>query len=278
MDKQFLNVASYICLVAMALVIGLYEIKLPVNASAEELVHEQTTAAASPHVETDYSYESVQDIQNDKLYLRITGLKQKSKEMDTTLIPTKYAALTFDDGPSIYTPQILQILKEYKIRATFFVLGTKANEHPDVIRQIFKEGHVIGNHTWDHPDLTRLSASNQKQEIESTNQLLTSLTGQQPHLLRPPYGSINSNVRTMIQDEEMASVLWNVDPADWNLKLTTPVYERVLSGLKDKNLILLHDGGGVRQKTVDSLPVIIEQLQKQGYEFVTVPEYLALIN
>lgn len=189
---------------------------------------------------------------------------------------SKYAAISFDDGPSPYTPQILSILKKYGIRATFFVLGSNAKANPDLIRQIQTDGHVIGNHSWNHPELIRLSYEELQQELNSTNDLLEELTGQRPSLFRPPYGSTNPAVRSAIQASGMISVLWNVDPTDWALKQSTPVYARVQSGLLEKSLILLHDGGGPREKTVESLPIIIENLQAEGYEFITVPEYLNL--
>lgn len=188
----------------------------------------------------------------------------------------KYAALTFDDGPSEYTPQILKILKENNVHATFFVLGTHAQKNQQTIQQIHAEGHVIGNHTWNHKDLTRSSPAELQNELKSTNHLLEEIIGEEIHLFRPPYGSINAGVRSFIEKEGMQPVLWNVDPADWNMKITSPIEDRVRSGLKDNSLILLHDGGGPRGRTVESLPLIIKQLRKQGYQLVTVPEYLEL--
>jgi peptidoglycan/xylan/chitin deacetylase (PgdA/CDA1 family) len=218
-----------------------------------------------------------QQVHNDVLLLRNLSLRQEKSTLKRRSVgKTKLVALTFDDGPSPYTPQILKILKQYQIRATFFVLGEQAQHNPDIIRQIHEEGHVIGNHTWTHSNLTRLSATQIQHEIESTNQLLESLIGESPHLIRPPYGSVNSSVQKMIHKMGMSSVMWNVDPTDWNLKQTDSVSARVFSGLRQNNVILLHDGGGPRDQTVASLPLIIEKLQKQDYEFVTVPEYLAL--
>lgn len=218
-----------------------------------------------------------QQVRNDVLQLRNLALQHSAQRMESRpLKQTKVAALTFDDGPSPYTPQILKILNEYHIRATFFVLGENAKKYPDLIRQIHADGHIIGNHTWNHSNLTRLSSAQIKEELQSTNQLIESLTGAAPHLFRPPYGSVSDSVRQTVQHAGMTSFLWNVDPADWNLKLTKPITARVSSELRDHSVILLHDGGGPRDQTVASLPVIIEQLQKQGYEFVTVPEYLVL--
>ncbi|WP_018130138.1 polysaccharide deacetylase family protein [Effusibacillus pohliae] len=217
----------------------------------------------------------------DVLSQSITRTDQKDMMQEETaspLPPGRYVALTFDDGPSPYTLQILAILKRYQIRATFFVLGSQAAAHPDWIRQIHEQGHVIGNHSWNHSDLTKLSKEQLLQQVNATNQLLESLTGERPCLFRPPYGKTDPEVRSAIENAGMTAVLWNVDPADWDLKKTAPVHARVQSGLQEHSLVLLHDGGGPRQRTVDSLPVLIEHLLQQGYRFVTVPDYLHLSN
>lgn len=204
--------------------------------------------------------------------------EKRKKQPSDNKKPARYVSLTFDDGPSPFTPKILEILNAYNIRATFFVLGEQAKNNPEMIKIMHDAGHLIANHTWNHPDLTKLSTEDVKREINDSNSVIEELTGHRPRLFRPPYGKTNADVRSSIESTGMTSVLWNVDPADWNLKNSRPVHARVEEGLLEKSMILLHDGGGPRDKTVDSLPAIIEHLQAQGYEFVTATEYLDLQN
>lgn len=187
------------------------------------------------------------------------------------------AALTFDDGPSSYTSDILDILKQYGIRATFFVLGQELHKYRGTIERMVQEGHVIGNHTWDHPDLTQLSRMEMQHQITSTHAQIKSLTGTASNLLRPPYGICNDEVISVAHGSGLTNVLWNVDSRDWELTNPVPVHVRVLNQLQPQSLILLHDGDafgcGPRESVLESLPIIIESLRHLNYRFVTVPEF-----
>lgn len=189
----------------------------------------------------------------------------------------RYAALTFDDGPSPYTSNILDILKQYGIRATFFVLGQELHKYPKTIERMLQEGHVIGNHTWDHPDATKLSRFEIQHQIASTNEQIKNLTGSEVNLFRPPFGICNDEVVSVVHASGLINVLWNVDSRDWELTDPVPIHVRVLNQLRPQSLILLHDGDafgcGPREPVLESLPILIESLCLLDYRFVTVPEF-----
>ena len=188
-----------------------------------------------------------------------------------------YVALTFDDGPSAYTISILDILKRYNISATFFVVGSEVKKFPDIIQRIYREKHIIGNHTWNHPDITTLSRNELWKEINSTNIQIKKIIGHSPDLFRPPYSSINDKNADAIKKSGMTSVLWNVDSKDWQEKSPLSIQKNVISGIKKKSLIVMHDGdqygSGPRDQIVTSLPEIITYLLKNNYRFLTVPEF-----
>lgn len=188
-----------------------------------------------------------------------------------------YVALTFDDGPSAYTISILDILKRYNISATFFVVGSEIKKFPDIIQRIYREKHIIGNHTWNHPDITTLSRNELWKEINSTNIQIKKIIGHSPDLFRPPYSSINDKNADAIKKFGMTSVLWNVDSKDWQEKSPLSIQKNVISGIKKKSLIVMHDGdqygSGPRDQIITSLPEIITYLLKNNYRFLTVPEF-----
>ncbi|MDQ6596394.1 polysaccharide deacetylase family protein [Bacillus salipaludis] len=189
----------------------------------------------------------------------------------------KYVALTFDDGPSPYTFYILDILKRNHILATFFVVGSEAKKFPNIINRIHSEGHVIGNHTWSHPDISTLSESQLRSEIHSTNDQIKKLIGISPNLFRAPYGAIDNDTEAIIKKWGMTSVLWNVDSQDWCEDSPFAVQLHVIAGLQKNSLIVMHDGDlygcGPRDHTVASLNKLIQYLQKNDYQFITVPEF-----
>ena len=189
----------------------------------------------------------------------------------------KHVALTFDDGPSAYTVSILKILKRYNVRATFFVVGSEVERFPKLIRRIHREKHVIGNHTWSHPDITTLSKHELWKEIISTNAQIEKIIGYSPKLFRPPYSSINDTALAAIKELGMTSVLWNVDSQDWREEDPLAICKHTIKNLQKKNLIVMHDGdrygSGARDQIVASLPKLIKYLIKNDYQFVTVPEF-----
>ncbi|HEY7414225.1 MAG TPA: polysaccharide deacetylase family protein [Ktedonobacteraceae bacterium] len=188
-------------------------------------------------------------------------------------------ALTFDDGPSPYTPQVLAVLQQYNVKATFFLWGQHVQQYPGYVQQELAAGNALGNHTWSHPDLTTLSASAITTELTETQCVIKQTAGYTPTLFRPPYGSYNANVLAVAGQGGLPStIIWSHAPRDWEMPGASVIASRVLSNTLDGSIILLHDGGGDRSQTVAALPPIIQGLQARGLRLVTVPQLLADIG
>lgn len=170
--------------------------------------------------------------------------------------------LTFDDGPGAYTEQVLDVLKKYNVHATFYLIGRNVGGHASTIQRIHNEGHAIGNHSYNHPDLTRLPRAGVLQEIASTQAAIQQASGITPTAFRPPYGAQNQMVREVAASLGLSVDLWSVDPEDWAAPGTSTIIQRVLSRDSAGSVILLHI---LHQQTVDALPAIIEGIRKQGY-------------
>lgn len=178
-------------------------------------------------------------------------------------------ALTFDDGPHpAYTEQLLDGLKERDIKATFFLIGVNVEGHEDIVERMAAEGHLIGNHTYSHVQLTKISDGEASKEIEEANAVLTAACGSVIHYIRPPFGSWQEDLYNLT---DMQVVLWSVDPQDWKLKNTDAVVKAVLDHVEDGDIILLHD---VYKTSVEAAFQIIDKLKAEGYEFVRVDELL----
>ncbi|MFW0870931.1 MAG: polysaccharide deacetylase family protein [Patescibacteria group bacterium] len=180
---------------------------------------------------------------------------------------TRCVALSFDDGPSIYTNTLLDTLKEYDVPATFFVLGRSAKIQPDTILRIVQDGHELGNHTWSHRDLRSLAGDQIDEELGKTDDLLYSIAGIKPLYLRPPYGAFNDEVLSHI---DRPIILWSVDPEDWKKPPYAELVRRMTSP-QSGAIILAHD---IHQSTVMAIPEVIRELKKQGFTFVTISDLL----
>lgn len=192
----------------------------------------------------------------------------------------RIAALTFDDGPDgIYTPRVLDQLKRYGVRATFYLVGKRAAARPDIVQRIVREGHEVGNHSWDHAELTRLDERRIHLELFQTHQTLVRLTGRPVRTFRPPYGALDDRVLREARAIGYATVLWNVDSLDWKRGMTRDdVLHNVLPAVRNGSIILMHSAGGKGEdlsNTVEALPLIIKTLRGQGYRLVTISELLA---
>ncbi len=186
-------------------------------------------------------------------------------------LPAKYVVLTFDDGPDpVYTPLILDVLAKYDAKATFFEVGRNVVKHPALTKRIHAAGHSVQNHTWTHADLRPLSAASFRQQITPTDEAIRAQTGLTPACLRPPYGGMNPTVTKRAKALGKDLVVWDTDSRDWTRPGTAAIVKRVLAGVKNGSVILMHDGGGNRSQTVAALPAILHTLKARGYGFRTV--------
>ena len=196
----------------------------------------------------------------------------------------KVVALTFDDGPDpLYTPAILDILKNYGVSATFFMVGRHVEQYPELARRIAREGHTLGNHTWSHRSLVPLSTEYTRLEIMRTHEIIEKVTGTPPRYFRPPRGIYSAFARDFLQEQGYTVVLWSVTSQDWLELPAGRIAARVLNRAGPGSILLFHDSGnlvstegGNRINTVKSLPLVIEGLQEQGYFFLTVEELIIL--
>ena len=198
---------------------------------------------------------------------RIVGVSDESS--DAAQAEVRKIAITFDDGPHpSYTEQLLDGLKERGIHATFFVTGEHAALHPDIIKRMQEEGHLIGNHTYSHIQLTKGNREKFKEELIATNEVLKEITGEETEFVRPPYGSWDKSFE---KELNMFPVLWNVDPLDWCSGNVSCIVDRIVSKAGENDIILMHD---YYDTSVTAALKAIDKLVEQGYTFVTVEEIL----
>jgi len=182
----------------------------------------------------------------------------------------KKIALTFDDGPwPVQTERVLDILKAEGVPATFFMVGLRVKQNPEVARRVAREGHAIGNHTYRHVDVSDAAADKVSKELSGTNGVIITTTGVVPRWFRPPGGNINDQAYGEAAKQGLDTALWTVDPRDWGRGQTAAAIEKaVVNATRSGSVILLHDGGGDRSQTIAALPAIIKRLKASGYQFV----------
>ncbi len=203
--------------------------------------------------------------------LEPTGIVTWDVPMDKKII-----AFTFDDGPNvIYTPKILEVLERYDARATFFMIGFRMQREPQLVQDVLKKGHEIGNHTMNHL-YARNSTSQKIQKDILDGQKYIEKWSKDSFLFRPPGGYVNETVFTTVKQQGGHIVLWSwhQDPRDWSSPGVNKIANHVIKNARGGDIVLLHDGGGNRNQTVEALKVILSTLKKQGYRFVTVSELL----
>lgn len=202
--------------------------------------------------------ETDQDVK--KPAIEVSGMEEAEKPK---------IAITFDDGPHPrFTPRLLDGLKERGVKASFFVIGNLAEKYPELIAREKEEGHLIGNHTYAHIDIGKLPEEKGREEILRTSAVIKEITGNEVEFVRPPFGSWQKKLE---QEMEMIPVLWSVDPLDWTTKNPDEIVNKVVTKVKENDIILLHD---CYQSSVDAALRIIDILQKEGYEFVTVDDMI----
>ena len=196
----------------------------------------------------------------------ITGEENNdNKSNNSDKIKKKYVALTFDDGPSGFTKEIIDLLKKYEYNATFFVLGNKLNvDYTDILKESINNGNEIGIHGFSHKSFTRLKTEALEEEITKSKKYVYNLTKYMPNLVRPPYGNINNNIRNL---NFGPYILWNNDTLDWKLRDAKKIYERLINSIEENNIILMHD---TYLTTYKALELILPYLKENNYEVVTV--------
>lgn len=178
-------------------------------------------------------------------------------------------ALTFDDGPSAaWTPALLDGLKERGVKATFFLIGENADKNPEIVKRMAEEGHLIGNHTYHHVELTKVSENEARLELADTSAVIVRITGKEPEYMRPPFGSWQ---RKLEQEIQMLPVLWTIDPLDWTTENQDEIVNKVVTEAEENDIILLHD---CYKSSIEAGLRIIDILQEEGFVFVTVDKLL----
>lgn len=192
------------------------------------------------------------------------------------IVESPVIAITFDDGPDPKgTPRLLDMLKERGIKATFFLVGKNAAAFPDIVKRMKDEGHEIGNHTWDHQQLTRLRDTKVSSELQTTHDAIVKACEVVPTLYRPPYGATRLSQQKTIYDQfHYACILWDVDPNDWRTpRSSKKTHDRVLAQTKAGSIILCHD---IHHETVEAMPSTLDDLKARGFQFVTVSQLINL--
>lgn len=258
---------------AMAL-IGYQGIAAQQSVPAENMIEPSGTAAymsdpvwAKAKREVDKSV--VKTLSDSQGYLKRTVPKHKLRRGDTAV---KEVALTFDDGPHPkYTPQLLNILARYRVKATFFLVGEMARKYPGLVRAEIAAGHSVGNHTYHHVNLTKVPTEDVAVEIRACSDVIKDITGKAPILFRPPGGDYDTGVSEVADAMGYTTILWTDDPGDYASPGDKVIETRLLDRISNGGIILIHDG---IQQTIDVLPQIIQHLESHAYKFVTIDEML----
>jgi len=199
-----------------------------------------------------------------------TGLGRGSKQL----------ALTFDDGPNDpHTQHLLEVLARHNVHATFFLIGRYAQQRPDIVREIVKAGHVVGNHTFTHPLLVFKSTRELRAQLENCRRALSDAIGEHSNLFRPPFGGRRPAVLRVVRQMGLEPIMWDVTGYDWNANSAEQIERKVTSQARGGSVILLHDGGhrefgANRSYTVTATDRLISRYKSEGYEFVTIPEMM----
>lgn len=207
-----------------------------------------------------YSYEELQNV--------LTLL-----HTDEKIDPARpMVALTFDDGPGKYTETLLDILDEYNVKATFFMIGSQIDDYTEAVKRMSEEGHEVAGHTWSHRQLTKLKPEEMTDQIMTTRAKIYEVAGVDTMLVRPPYGSYNDKVKKVCGDLGVILVNWSVDTLDWKSRNADKVYDAIMQDVENGAIVLCHD---LYDTTVEAVERVIPELLEQGYQFVTVSELLS---
>ena len=186
-----------------------------------------------------------------------------------------YIAMTYDDGPhGANTPRLLEMLRQRGLKATFFVCGECVAALPEITRRIADDGHEIANHSWSHPQLTKLGEGSVTEQLQRTHDIVKQITGVEMKVMRPPYGAFTNNQRAWAHQKwGYKTILWDVDPLDWKIRSAAHVTNEILKRTVNGSIVLAHD---IHKSTVDAMPATLDGLLAKGFKFVTVSELIAL--
>ena len=180
-------------------------------------------------------------------------------------------ALTFDDGPGELTNQVLDMLEEHNAVATFFIIGRKVEDNSDTVLRAFEMGCEIGNHSWSHPSLDRISSSRIHTQLLDTGNAIEAVTGVSPAIMRPTFGRINTKVTDASRELGLAIIFWSIDPSDYLDRSPESIYDHIMDRVEDKDIILLHD---VHERSIEATNLLIPSLIDRGFQLVTVTELM----
>ncbi|PLS30445.1 polysaccharide deacetylase [Bifidobacterium margollesii] len=239
------------------------------DTSLSDAVTKQIDAANSAMAQKADAAFSVKPLTDAKASLA-TATKALEKAMAPDCSKEKCVAITFDDGPSAETtPQLLATLKRLNVPVTFFSLAVEAKANPNIVKQEIAGGHAVGSHTWNHVQLSKLSADQIQQQITTSAATIQQAGGRPVMMMRPPYGDYNATVREKAKEAGEALIMWDVDSLDWKSHNKDAILAEVNKEVTNGSIILLHD---IHQTTVDSVPAVIQLLQSKGFKLVTVPQ------
>ena len=234
----------------------------------QQATSEQVEASSPQHEVTQEEIKNVEEVTAQKEEQEDREQITEQKDLDPS---GKYVAFTFDDGPHPkVTPRILQTLSNYNIKATFFMLGSQVEKYPNLAKQVADHGHEIGNHTYSHPNLKKLTTEEMAEEIRRTDEIITLTTGIKPALFRPPYGIYTDEVLQYTKENGYFTILWSVDSLDWKSRNANAIHRMIMQHTTNGSIILMHD---IHAATADALPQLIQTLQAKGYEFITVSAF-----
>lgn len=250
-------------LYTVCLLVGLFVLKK--RAARECDTSEPKVSVSAPEASTESDAEE----QGGLLKSDAGGQTETKTRADMAARESKKIALTFDDGPHpVYTQEMLDLLEKEQVPATFFLLGQNVELYGDLVKEISEEGHLIGNHTYHHVQITTLPAEQACEEIDKTNNLIKELTGKGTEYVRPPFGTWNEGLETKLN---LIPVMWTIDTLDWTTQNVDWIVNQVVKNAEENDIILMHDS---YESTVQAVERIITLLQADGFEFVTVDEVL----
>jgi chitin deacetylase len=239
-----------------------------------KLIQQENIQRLNKPIPAEFQGKTFKDIKvNSAIKAVAKGTPDKPSGQDAMLKPI---ALTFDDGPwPNSTAQALDVLKKNNVKATFFVVGRQVQKYPQLAQRIVAEGHAIANHSWSH-QYHRYSEAGAASEIDKTADIVYKITGVKTNLFRPPGGILNNGLAAYAQQKKYGVVMWSADSLDWRYHNANVLLSRVLKEASTGGIVLMHDGGGDRSKTLRALPQLMGELKKRGYKFVTVPELMEM--